>query len=429
MDFYSTLTHLPPSLVEGLRRCRKEEETHALYLNPEKFDNSSFLSLFPKVKPHPIVPHAYLYSKTDYEFGKSFYYDVGAYSIQDASSMLPPFFLDPKPGENVLDLCAAPGGKTILLSLLMEGEGILLSNDISPSRAKALSSNVERMGLGNVIVTNADFSKHHQEFRERFDKILLDAPCSGSAMFRKNAQAEKEWSPSKVRECASTQKELLEQAYSMLKKGGRMLYSTCSFSYEEDEGALLHFLASHPDVKPLPVAESPCFYHGKDVPESILLLPSLFPGEGQFLCLLEKEGSSSPSVPIKRSPSEAHQEPFSFFGLQKRHCEEHSDCLWSLPRRFDTGSLTPLRLGLKVAMGPYFEPDQALAHYLGKEHQVELTDEQALSYCRGETFPLALGEGYYLAAYRGMGIGFFKMAKGKMKNHYPKGLRRNYKSL
>ena len=429
MDFYSSLTHLPPSLVETLQISAEEENTHALYLNLAKMSEEAFLSRFPKVKPHPLLPHAFLYSKSDYEFGKSFYYDMGVYSIQDASSMLPPFYLDPKPGETVLDLCAAPGGKSILLSLLMQGRGILLSNDLSPSRAKSLSSNIERMGLGNVIVCNDDFSRHATESNETFAQTLLDAPCSGSAMFRKSEQSRKEWSEAKVRECALIQAELLEEAYAMLKPGGRLLYSTCSFSYEEDEGALSSFLSKHPDMKTIQVQESPLFYRGKEIPDSVLLLPCLFPGEGQFLCLLEKEGSLEGTSEKYCASKTGFEDLLGFYGLSDRFNFLSSSCLWSLPRFFDTKSLHTLRKGLKVAEGPYFEPDQSLAHYLGADYQVELTSSQALSFCKGETFPLCLGDGYYLASYQGVGIGFFKMAKGKMKNHYPKGLRRQYKEI
>lgn len=428
MDFASSLNHFPQDVRLKLEASFSEQRTHALYLNPKKVRDEDFLSRFPKVMPHPFIPHAYLYLNKDYEFGKSYLYDLGAYSIQDASSMVPPFVLSPKSGERILDLCAAPGGKSILLSLLMDGGGVLLSNDINPARAKDLSSNVERMGLGNVIVTNQDFATVYPSFQKAFDGILLDAPCSGSFMFRKNAQAEREWSLEKVHRCAAIQKSLLEYCYAMLAQGGRMVYSTCSLSLEENEGMILDFLLSHPDMKILPIQEEKGFYHPSSLPESVYLLPCFFPGEGQFLCLLQKEGNAPKQVE-RQAKSKEYSSFFDFFGLSSLHQMENKNSLSCLPMEFSTHGIRVLRNGLLVSEPPYLEPSQSLAHYLGKEYQVALSKGQAASFFRGETFPLPLEDGYYLASYEGMGIGWFKMVQGKMKNHYPKGLRRNYKSL
>ena len=428
MDFRSSLNHFPPEVSSKLFASFSKERTHALYLNAKKMPEEVFLSRFPKLTPHPFIPHAYLYDPEDYEFGKSCLYDFGVYSIQDASAMVPPFALNPKKGERILDLCASPGGKSILASLLMEGGGVLLSNDISPARAKDLSSNIERMGLGNVIVANQDFSEAYSRFLETFDGILLDAPCSGSFMFRKNAQAEREWSEQKVRRCACIQRSLLESCYAMLKKGGRMVYSTCSLSFQENEGMILDFLSRHPDMKPAAIPEEEGFCHPSSLKEAVYLLPCFFPGEGQFLCLLRK-GGSSPLEPEAKEKSKEHSSFFDFFGLSSLHQIENPGSLSCLPMAFPTKGIRLLRNGLLVSDFPYSEPSQSLAHYLGEDYQVELSKEQAASFCRGETFPLPLGEGYYLAAYQGLGIGWFKMVQGKMKNHYPKGLRRNYKAL
>ena len=424
--------HLPKNLkseqVDALFASFEGEQTHSLVLSQAKMGDEEFKARFPLVKPHPFLKHVYSYEKEDYEFGKMALYDLGCYSIQDSASMVPPHVLSPRKGERVLDLCAAPGGKSVFLSLLCDQEAIVLANDISLSRAKELSSNIERMGLGNVIVTNDDFSKKCASYVDFFDAIMLDVPCSGTAMMRKNAQARQEWSPSKMRRCAEMQLSLLDQAYAMLKPGGRMVYSTCSFCYEEDEGALLSFLSRHSDMHPKPIEDSPYYFHGESIPEAVYLFPFLYPGEGQFLCLMEKEGKSI-STPKEAEKASRYADYFSFYGLEDRANYEEEDALWSLPFAFPFESLNVLRAGLKVASSPFEEPDNALAHYLGKECQVELGENEALRFLKGETLPMDLGEGYYLASYKGKGLGFFKMAKGQMKNRFPKGLRRSYKLI
>ncbi len=424
--------HLPKNLkseqVDALFASFQGEQTHSLVLNQAKMGDEEFRARFPLIEPHPFLKHVYSYKKEDYEFGKMALYDLGCYSIQDSAAMIPPYVLNPRKGERVLDLCAAPGGKSIFLSLLCQQEAIVLANDISLSRAKELSSNVERMGLGNVVVANDDFSKKCASYAEFFDAIMLDVPCSGTAMMRKNAQARQEWSPSKMERCVEMQLSLLEQAYAMLIPGGRMVYSTCSFCYEEDEGAILSFLSRHLDMHPQAFEDRPCYFHGEKVPESVYLFPFLYPGEGQFLCLLEKEGESKPR---EREGKKATQyaDYFSFYGLEDRANYQREDALWSLPFAFPFERVNLLRAGLKVSSFPFEEPDNALAHYLGKEHQVELSQSEALRFLKGETLPMSLGDGYYLASYEGKGLGFFKMAKGQMKNRYPKGLRRSHKLI
>ena len=426
MDFFLTLPHLPLERVNGLKKALEGRPTHALLLNEKKMSDECFLSLFPKVTPHPFIKHAFLYEKETYDFGKCILYDLGAYSIQDASSMVSAYALGVNGQDKVLDMCAAPGGKSIFFSLQMDGNGVLLSNDLSYSRAKDLSSNIERMGLGNVVVTADDFCQKGHLFENSFSAILLDAPCSGSSMFRKNPQAKLEWSPKKVSSCQQAQSRLLDQAASMLLPGGRMVYSTCSFSYEENEGQLLNFLSRHPEMEALAIGEQKGFYHPSALPESIYLFPDLFPGEGQFLCLMKKKGGLPEiSFPSPRS-DKGMSSAIDFYGLEGRDNVCLGESQYSLSRRFDTKTLHLLRYGLKVAEPPFREPSQALAHYLGRAYQYPLSQSQAISFCKGETFLCQLPEGYHLASFEGMGIGFFKVAKGQMKNHYPKGCRRNY---
>ena len=211
MDFAShLLAHYSRDFVDKLLKSLQGDPLHCLVLNPSKIKDQELLERIPSLSPHPFIPHSYFYSKKDWEAGKSLFYDLGCFSIQDASAMMVPFFLNPLPGETVLDFCAAPGGKTIFMSLNMEQKGLVVANDLSFPRAKALSQNVERMGLGNVAVISDNLAKKKGQWTEAFDKILLDAPCSGSAMFRKDEEAKRSWSMDKVLRCASIQKELLD---------------------------------------------------------------------------------------------------------------------------------------------------------------------------------------------------------------------------
>ncbi|MDE6128840.1 MAG: RsmB/NOP family class I SAM-dependent RNA methyltransferase, partial [Lachnospiraceae bacterium] len=179
--------------------------------------------------------------------GKSPLHAAGVYYIQEPSAMAPAVFLEARRGDRVLDLCAAPGGKTTQLAASMRGGGILISNEIHPARAQILSENVERMGLRNVIVTNETPERLATVFTGYFDKILVDAPCSGEGMFRRSEEARTEWSQENVLLCAERQDAILDCAARMLRPGGRLVYSTCTFAPEEDEGTVSRFLERHSD--------------------------------------------------------------------------------------------------------------------------------------------------------------------------------------
>lgn len=207
-----------------------------------------------QLKKIPWVKEGYYYQGQSRP-GKHVWHEAGVYYIQEPSAMAVVELLDPKPGDMVLDLCAAPGGKSTHIASRMKGEGLLISNEIHPARVKILSQNVERMGIANAVVTNENSRKLTDYFPEFFDKIVVDAPCSGEGMFRKDEGARDEWSPANVRLCADRQAEILDNAAVMLKGGGRLVYSTCTFSPEENEGSIQAFLERHPEffVEQVPV--------------------------------------------------------------------------------------------------------------------------------------------------------------------------------
>ncbi|MCF0113665.1 MAG: hypothetical protein HUJ60_06815, partial [Bacilli bacterium] len=283
---------------------------------------------------------------------------------------------------------------------------------------------------GNVIVNSSDSEFVHPYLKETFDKILLDVPCSGSAMFRKNALSEKDWSQAKVARCAKTQRKLLDHAASMLKPGGTIMYSTCSFSYEENEGNLLSFLDAHPEFEaaPLPL-DHPGFYHSSALPEAIYLFPHRFRGEGQFACLLRKKGAHEPSSLAPKSAliARKYRDFLSQYGLERRSNEEKRGKFYSLTLAFDTGHLNTLRYGVKLfEMRETFLPDHALARYLGNEFSIPLEEKEARLFLHGDVFPLDKPDGFFVVSYAGFNLGWVKVTKGQAKNHYPKGLRHTY---
>ena len=255
---------LPEAFTNRMQKMLKEEypdflqsynetRNQALRLNPLKGDSGRFLDVSSfHLTPVPFAENGYYYEEEDRP-GKHPYHEAGVYYIQEASAMLPAQLLDAKPGERVLDLCAAPGGKSTQIGAAMGGEGILICNEIHPARAKILSENIERMGIINAIVVNHSPDVLAQHFPAYFDRILVDAPCSGEGMFRKNEEACSEWSPENVTMCAERQDEILDYAAQMLAVGGRLVYSTCTFAPEEDEGSVSRFLKRHPEFSVVPV--------------------------------------------------------------------------------------------------------------------------------------------------------------------------------
>lgn len=275
------------------------EREQGLRLNLLKTDPERFKREAPfHLKPIPWAAEGYYYSREDRP-GRHPLHDAGVYYIQEPSAMAVVELLDPKPGERVLDLCAAPGGKTSHIASRLLEKGFLLSNEIHPARARILSQNVERMGIGNAAVTNETPERLAGYFPEFFDRIAVDAPCSGEGMFRKDEGARSEWSPENVALCAARQAEILENAARMLKPGGIMAYSTCTFSPEEDEQAVEAFLKAHPDFRIKQVKKYPGLSDGvpewslnkaRELSDTIRIWPHRAAGEGHFIAILERNG-------------------------------------------------------------------------------------------------------------------------------------------
>jgi NOL1/NOP2/sun family putative RNA methylase len=260
VDVKDTTVRLPEAFLERMRRLLGDEyEAFVLSYERERVQGLRFNTLKGSLERGlelckaryglqqiPWCEEGFYYDRESRP-GRHPYHEAGVYYIQEPSAMAVVSLLDPKPGDRVLDLCAAPGGKTTHIAERLCGEGVLVSNEIHPARAKILSQNVERMGITNGIVTNEDSTKLKEHFPEYFTKIVVDAPCSGEGMFRKDEQARNEWSPANVRICADRQREILDNAAAMLQPGGDLVYSTCTFAPDEDETCIAQFLIRHPE--------------------------------------------------------------------------------------------------------------------------------------------------------------------------------------
>ena len=409
-----------------------------LRLNPLKTEQLPSLPF--TLSPVPWAENGFYYDPSQRP-GLHPYHEAGLYYLQEPSAMAPAGLLAPAPGERVLDLCAAPGGKTTQLAALMRDTGLLVCNEINPKRAAILSRNIERMGISCALVLSEHPARLAECFAGYFDKILVDAPCSGEGMFRKEEAAVTDWSEQTVRSCADRQREILRSAAKMLKPGGRLVYSTCTFSPEENEGSVQAFLQEHPDFETEKTA-CPYFSPGRQdwIPDGLPALENTFrlwphklAGEGHFAAVLRKIAGKTE----ERSSESAVK-------LPKEWTAFASDCGIVLPQGIpvlfgETLYLAPpetpelhglrvLRAGLELGSVKKgrFEPSHALALWLktaSRAINLAADGDGIARYLRGET--LSCDEsGWTLVQADGLSIGWGKATGGILKNHYPKGLRR-----
>lgn len=407
--------YLSDKEIDALVSSFSSSDEKAIYLNEEKLSKDKLLSFFPNLKPHPVVPNGFLYDKNEYELGKKVYHELGAYYIQEPSAMMVAHFLDPKPNEVVLDLCAAPGGKCIQTTLKMNNSGMLIANDLSKSRANILLSNIERLGISNAVVTSLDFKNHYKSFINYFDKIILDAPCSGSGMFRKSDEMKADWTYEKVLKNAEIQKQLINMCYQMLKPGGKMVYSTCSYSFEEDE-EVIEYLLDNTDAI---LEEIPHFegeYRSKKYKETVHLFPSIFKGEGHYISLIKKPGEAFTS---KQGKIVVERNMSTKGGNKQIDVFEYS---YNLPKNFENYALRPgLFLGSKISNK--IIPSHHLSHTNNDLVKVSLNKEELIKYLKGESLNKKCPDGYLVVTYEDINVGLVHSVNGVLKNLYPKGLR------
>lgn len=374
------------------------------------------------------------YLRPDTRPGAGIAHTAGAFYMQEASAMVSAAVLDPQPGEYILDLCAAPGGKTTQIAAALHGEGLLVSNEPEPSRAKVLAANLERFGAANAIAVNAYPDALAAKWPLFFDAVLCDAPCSGEGMFRREPAARLEWQPASPAGCARRQAEILDRAAELLRPGGRLVYSTCTFNRTENEETIAAFLARHPDFAPedfsLPgigSSENGC----------IRIWPQLVRGDGHFAARLRKSGSAQrPAIGFrndKAGPALLSQLKREVCDLPEsliRRLSLSGDYLYSLPEACpDTRGLHLTRSGVCLlrAGRNYVEPQHALAMVIDPalaHRRAELDDTSAARYLSGEALPFDGEKGWTLVCWHGLALGWGKASSGQLKNHLPRGLRR-----
>ena len=444
---------LPEDYIESMRQLLGEEElqnyldcfdaprTYGLRVNTGKISVETFLKRTPfHLTPVPWVENGFYYDPEEAVTKHPDYY-AGLYYIQEPSAMVPASRLPVEEGDRVLDLCAAPGGKSTELAARLHGTGLLVSNDISRSRAQGLLKNLELFGAGNILVTSETPETLAGSFEGFFDKILVDAPCSGEGMFRKDRDMVKSWLEHGPEYYAPIQQEILCQAVRMLRPGGMLLYSTCTFSPLENEDNLKRLLEAEPELEIVPLSTGDWFREGW-LPGTIRIWPQDVRGEGHFTALLRKKGTVCEESGKDRRRTAVLPDGLSDFAslfrrpfLTKGTLDLRKENVYLLPEGFpEVRGLRFLRTGLYVGelKKKRFEPSQALAMYLKQgDFQQELNlpagDERLIRYLKGETLEIAEEEagfsGWTLVLNDGYPLGFGKLNKGTLKNKYCSGWR------
>ncbi len=455
---------LPELFIENMRKILGPElkaylESYekprfmGLRVNVSKISVEEFerINPFRSLRKVPWIENGYYYTEEDTPTKHPYYY-AGLYYIQEPSAMTPAHVLPVEKGDRVLDLCAAPGGKATELAAKLSHTGLLVANDASASRTKALLKNLEVFGMPNIFITSEMGDRLDRYFHEFFDKILIDAPCSGEGMFRKQSHMIAAWERQGPEVFAKMQREILDQAAALLKPGGMMLYSTCTFSELENEGSVDAFLKKHPDFHLAEIPWYEGFCPGKPeligstfpLDKCVRLFPHRIDGEGHFLALLQKDGVQGGSelagkLPAGKLPPELTEflKDVRMPLDQSRIQIKDTKVFWMPEGIGKCPGLRFLRSGLYMGelLKKRFEPSQAFAMVLKKEEyasviDLPVLDERILRYLKGETIEVedkecARSEGWQLVCVDGYPLGWGKLIRGTLRNKYFSGWRMN----
>lgn len=440
---------------ENYVNCFDEPRHYGLRVNTEKISVEDFLKIAPwPLERVPWIKNGFYYDGENVQPAKHPYYFAGLFYLQEPSAMTPADRLPVSPGERVLDVCAAPGGKATELGAKLGGNGVLAANDLSSSRAKGLLKNLELFGIGNVLVLSEEPGRLVPYFREYFDKILIDAPCSGEGMFRKDKKMVRAWEEHGPEFFPKIQKSIITQAAEMLRPGGMMLYSTCTFSPEENEQTIEYLLKQYPEFEICEMEGYEGFAEGmpevteekdEELKKTVRIFPHRMKGEGHFLALLRKGPETPHTAPAagktgtKKLPAELEE---FLTCIRKRFDPARMDIrgerVYYMPDGLpDLKGIRFLRTGLLLGelKKKRFEPSQALAMNLKKEEyeftlDLSVEDERVIKYLKGETLDVEdlvspKEKGWYLVCVDGFPLGFGKLGNQMLKNKYLPGWRWN----
>ena len=412
---------------EEFRLLMKQGPTQAFFLNQKKADRKTVFSLidFP-YEASDLSADSFYYEHDN--IGKTIPYELGIIYPQEVAASLTSAFIEPKDVKIVVDMCSAPGGKTVDILNRLDDDVLCISNDISHSRASVLSSNMERLGLDRVIVTSKRCEDLADLLEDKADIVILDAPCSGEGMIRKYPEILDTWSLNNIETLAKTQSELLEEAYRMLKNGGQLIYSTCTFAFEEDEEQVASFLERHPDMSLVKIPLS-----SASRLEGCVKLSFLDRTEGQFFALMRKQGDPTPSsLKPMRCIKEKTVDEFIRENLfiDDYYLYKNNDHFYLSLDPLPDLKNNVLKCGIRVGelIKKRFEPAHDLYRansLIGRyRYSYEMNDREYEDFISGKELKATLEDHYYHLTYRGLSAGFGKCAKGTIKNKYPKGLRR-----
>ena len=446
LDFENRMKNLLGDEFESYKASLEEEPVKSFRVNTDKISLEDFnkINIFntEKIK----------YSPTGFYFdfekiGNHPYHHAGMIYVQEPGAMAPAECVELEEDWLCLDMCSAPGGKSTQLRNKLGENGILVSNEIIPSRCKILTSNVERLGLKNTITTCMDSNKIARLYPKTFDFIMVDAPCSGEGMFRKEQIAIDEWSKENVEKCATRQMEILENATKCLKNDGYIVYATCTFSLEENEMLIDEFLSNHPEFELLRVNEEVekntsdgIFFDGckcENIKYTRRVYPHKNKGEGQFMALLHNTDPESQSKFSKTSKSnnlKINKIVFEFLDntlttYDKDSVKMNNDTPFYFTGDFDTSKATVYMKGVTIGeiKKNYIQPHHQFFMALGKnfKRKIELTadSDEIKKYLHGEEFDTTCENGWAVVTVNGCSLGGVKVVNGRAKNHYPKGLR------
>lgn len=428
-DYEKALTETP---VKGFR------------VNTEKISLEDFekINIFGNEKIPYVKGGYYL----DYEkAGNHPYHHAGMIYIQEPGAMAPAECVDIDPDWKILDMCAAPGGKSTQLRNKLGEKGILVSNEIVSSRCKILTGNIERLGLKNTVTTCMDTAKLAKLYPNTFDLIMVDAPCSGEGMFRKEEIAIDEWSEENVRMCASRQAEILDNAVKCLRDGGYIIYATCTFSLEENEMTVDSFLSRHEDFELVRVKKEVeeatadgIFFEGCQT-ENISFARRFYPhkskGEGQFMAVLHNKYPTPPAYPaVKVSKDKIDKTVFDFLDSVLTDYDKNNVLMYNGNPVYFTADF-PVSKGTAFACGvtigeirknyiqPHHQFFMAMGDCFKRKIELDPDSDEMKKYLHGEEIEVDCDNGWAVITTKGATVGGVKVVSGRAKNHYPKGLR------
>ena len=422
---------------EFFEEFTKNESISGVRINKLKEAPEKLLNILSDLKKIPWCDNGY-YIKKEILDGNSPFHIGGLLYFQEPSAMSVVSAIGIKPGDYVLDLCSAPGGKATQIAEELAGEGVLVANEIVKKRSLILSDNIERMGIKNAIVTNETPERLSEKFPQFFNKIIVDAPCSGEGMFRKEPKALVEWSKEHTESCALRQKLIIDSAIKMLSPGGELIYSTCTFAPCENEGVVQYILDNYPDMELIPIklpyftdADARFVNSSYDMSYAKRIFPHKNKGEGHFIALFKKSGEFKKPV-FKENKAKLSEEKM-FLDFQEKFLNtdfsgtfvSFGENLYLMPENIDIDKLKVERAGLHLGRCKKgrFEPSHALLMSLTPSEIKNTFEAEDISgFLRGETLKGDIC-GWCSVTYLGINIGWAKGTDGILKNHFPKHLR------